>query len=118
MFGYALKEVHKMTALLGFFGGVVTWIGTQIAARWGFKLALIAAVTSTFLIMWGVLLAVLFGLSNLLPDSGFTPFLLQFFPSSHAIATAFTIFYGSMLSKMSWDFWIQTFSLSVMIGSK
>ena len=107
-----------MSALIGVFGGFITWIGAQVAAKFGFKIALIAAAVSTFLIMWAVLLGALSGVSALLPDSGFTPFLLQFFPSQPAIATAFSIFYGSMLTRTSWDFWRQSFALSVMAGSR
>lgn len=106
-----------MSALISWLGGLGLWFGAQIAAKWGFKVALIAAFLTTFGVMWGVLLAALGVLGSMMPDSGFTPFLLQFFPSSTAIATATTAYYGSMLARRSWDFWVLSFGIAARMGA-
>ena len=107
----------SMTALITWLGSLGVWFGAQVAARWGYKVALIAAVLVTFGTMWGILLAAIAAVGSMMPDSGFTPFLLQFFPSSVAITTATTAYYGSMLARRSWDFWVLSFGIASKIGA-
>jgi len=106
-----------MSALITWLSGFGVWFGSQIAAKWGYKLALLAVVTSTFAAMWTASIAALEAVAALLPDSGFTPFLLQFFPSSVAISTATTAYYGSMLVKKSFDWWRMSFGIAAKIGA-
>ena len=106
-----------MSALISWLGGIGIWFGAQIAAKWGYKLALLAVVSATFLSMWAFSIAALTAVASLLPDSGFTPFLLQFFPSSSAISAATSAYYGSMLVKKSIDWWRMSFGIAASIGS-
>jgi hypothetical protein len=105
-----------MAALIGVFGQFITWFGAIFAARWGIKIAVIAAITATYATMWGILIAAVALLASLIPDSGLPAFLLQFFPSSGAIATATTAYYGSMMAKRSFDFWRESFGLIARVG--
>ncbi|MEQ1741922.1 MAG: hypothetical protein ABL869_05405 [Candidatus Nitrotoga sp.] len=106
-----------MAALITWLGSVGVWVGAQIAARWGFKVALIAALLSTFAIMWGIFLAALGAASSLMPDTVLVPFTLQFFPDASAVSTALTAYYGSMLARRSWDFWVFSFSTAAKMGA-
>lgn len=106
-----------MSALITWLGSLGAWFGAQVAAKWGYKIALIAAFLSTFAVMWGVSLAAIATVAAMMPDSGFVPFLLQFFPSSSAISTALTAYYGSMLARRSWDFWVLSFGIAAKMGA-
>ncbi len=106
-----------MNALITWLGGLGAWFGAQVAAKWGFKVALIAAVLTTYGVIWLAFITALGLVAGLMPSSGFTPFLLQFFPSSTAIATATTAYYGSMLARRAWDFWVMSFGIASKIGA-
>ena len=106
-----------MAALITWLGSVGVWFGAQIAAKWGYKVALIAAFLSTFAVMWGIFLAALALVASAMPSSGMTPFLLQFFPSQIAVTSALTVYYGSMLARRSWDHWRMAFGIAAKIGS-
>lgn len=106
-----------MSALISWLGGLGAWFGAQVAAKWGFKIALIAAFFSTYALMWLAMISALGLVGNMMPSNGFTPFLLQFFPSPSAVSTAITAYYGSMLARRSWDFWVVSFGIASKMGS-
>jgi hypothetical protein len=106
-----------MSALISWLGSLGAWFGASIAAKWGYKVALIASVLGTFGVMWAAMLTALSLVGSLIPDSGFTPFLLQFFPSQAAISTATAAYYGSMLAKKSWDYWVLTFGIAAKMAA-
>lgn len=106
-----------MAALITWLGSLGVWFGAQVAAKWGYKVALIAAFLGTFSVMWGIFLTALAAVAGFMPDSGMAPFLLQFFPSQYAVTTALTVFYGSMLARRSWDHWRLAFGIASKIGA-
>lgn len=106
-----------MSALISWLGSVGVWFGAQIAAKWGYKVALIATLLAAFSMMWGVSLAAMAAVASMMPASGFVPFLLQFFPSPAAVSTALTAYYGSMLARRSWDFWVLSFGIAAKMGA-
>lgn len=106
-----------MSALITWLGGLGAWFGAQVAAKWGFKLALIAVVMATYGVMWLAVITALNLVAGMMPASGFTPFLLQFFPSASAISTGVSALYGSMLARRAWDFWVLSFGVASKIGA-
>ncbi len=106
-----------MSALITWLGSLGAWFGAQVAAKWGFKVALIGTVLATYATMWAAILLALSLVASLMPSSGFTPFLLQFFPSQSAIAICTSAYYGSMLSRAALDYWRHTFGVASVIGS-
>jgi hypothetical protein len=106
-----------MIAIITAIGNFLVYVGGYIAARWGLKVALIAAVLATYVAIWAALLAGLAAAASLMPSSGLTPFVLQFMPSSSAISFTISVYYGSMLTKRSWEYWRMLFDISAGLGA-
>lgn len=106
-----------MSALISIFGGIFAWFGANLAAKWGFKVALIAAFLAAAAAMWLVMLTALGAVIGLMPSHGFVPFTLQFFPSASAVSAATTAYYGSMLARKAWEFWVHTYGIASRMGA-
>jgi len=99
---------------LGSLGG---WFAGLVAAQWGYKVALVAAVLSVYAAVWAAMIAAVAVLVGLMPDNVFSEFLLQFFPSRTAISTAASAYFGSLATMRSLDYWKAATGLAARIAS-
>lgn len=106
-----------MLAFLQGLTGLGAWMAGIVAAKWGYKVALVAAVVAVYVAVWAAILALLAGLVALIPPFGFSAFLLQFFPSSAAIATAVSAYYGTLATLRSLEYWKAVTGLAAKVGS-
>lgn len=106
-----------MGAILSGISSFALWIVAQFAARIGIRLALIAVVVACFVTVYGLLAAAVAGLLSLIPNSGMTNAILQFFPDTNAVSIAGSAFWGSLLVKKSWEYWRSALSIAVQVGA-
>jgi hypothetical protein len=99
---------------LGSFGA---WAAGLVAARWGYKVALIAAVLAVYAAVWAAMIAALAALIALIPAPPFVAFVLQFFPSPGAVSVAVSAYFGTMATLRSLEYWRIVSGLAARIGS-
>lgn len=92
--------------------GLLTWFGARIAAQLSVKIAIIAAVSAVFAAIWLAMAGALSALLLLVPEHGFTPFLLQFMPDRSAIGFAGAAYWGTAITVRSLEYWRMAFSLA------
>ncbi len=112
-------DVPFLAALLVWLGQAAAAIGGWIAAKWGYKVAVIAGVGAIFLAIWASVLAVLAGLGSLLPaSSGLPAIALAALPDKSAVASAASIYFGTALTMRSVGYWKAWLSVAgTMAGS-
>lgn len=106
-----------MAAILAFFGSISAWFIAQVAARLGIRLGLISLVVACFTAIYGLMVLALLAIVALIPAAVLPPALTQFFPDSTAIAFAFSAYWGSMITKKSWDYWRMALGVAVQVSS-
>jgi len=106
-----------MLGLLQGLGSLGAWAASLVAARWGYKVALVAAVVSVYGAVWAAMALALAALVALMPASPFSAFLLQFFPSSAAVATACGAYFGTMATIRSLEYWKAVTGIAARVGS-
>lgn len=105
-------------ALLSWLGSAAATIGGWIAAKWGYKVALIALVGGVFLAIWAGVLAVLAGLASAFPAATGLPALaLAALPDKSSVAAAASIYFGTALTMRSIDYWRRWLDVSATMAS-
>lgn len=106
-----------VTAIFNF----AAWIVAEVAAKWGYKLGLVAGVLAVFATVWICLSAAFLSITALLkatvaaaPLAAFT---LQFFPSSAALTTAITTYVGTLACKRLYEFTLAAYIASAKVAS-
>ncbi len=105
-----------MGAIAGILVNFAVMIGGQFAARFGYNVALVAAVVTVYLTIFAALVAAISALTLLIPVSPFPPYVLQFFPSRAAIATAATAYWGTAATLMAYGYWKQLIGVAAAIA--
>lgn len=106
-----------MLAILQGLSSLGAWAAGLAAAKWGYKVALVAAIVAVYATVWTAIIALISALIALLPSYTFSDFLLQFFPSRSAITTASTAYLGTMATMRSFDYWKAVTGLAAKVGS-
>lgn len=94
-----------MLGIVQALGALGTYIVTQFAAKWGYKVALVAAVVAVYASVWAIVLAAVAALVAVIPSHPFPDFLLQFFPDRAAISTAAAAYWGTAATMRSIEYW-------------
>ena len=94
-----------MLGIVQALGSLGAWMAGLAAAKWGYKVALVAAVLVVYAAVWAAMLAALAALVALLPASPFGDFLLQFFPSRGAVSLSVSAYLGTMATMRSLEYW-------------
>jgi hypothetical protein len=106
-----------VTAIFNF--GV--WIVAEVAAKWGYKIGLVAGVVAVFGTVWVCLAAAFITITSLLKSTvaaaPLSAFLLQFFPSAGALGTAITTYIGTLACKRLYEFWLAAYTASAKVAS-
>ena len=89
----------------------------EVAARWGYKVALIAAIVAVYLAAWAAVGAALAAAFSLIPANPITPAMAQFFPAKTAVASGAAMLYGTMATLKSWDYFKMVAGVAAKIGA-
>lgn len=106
-----------MGAILAGISSFALWFVAQAAAKIGVRLGIIAVVVACFTTIYGLMLAALGVIVALIPAHVFPSALTQFFPDAYALAIAGSAYWGSLVTKKSWDYWRLALSISVQVSS-
>lgn len=106
-----------MLAILNGLTGLGVWAAGLVAARWGYKVALVAAVVAVYVAVWAAMALALAALIALIPSSPFSAFLLQFFPSAAAVSVACGAYFGTMATMRSLEYWKAVTGIAAKVGS-
>lgn len=109
MFGVS-KAIAALAAL-----GV--YLIKEVAAKWGYKVALVAAVVGVYTAAWFALGTALTASIALIPANPFTPLVAQFFPSKSVTISAAALYYGTMATLKSWDYFRMVAGVAAKVGS-
>lgn len=90
---------------------------TQIAARWGYKVALVAAVVAMYTGCWVAILALLAAAKTMLPATPFTAVALQFFPSASTVTSGASLYLGTLATLKWWQYFRLAFGVAAKVGS-
>lgn len=90
---------------------------TQIAARWGYKVALVAAVVAMYTACWGAVLVLLVAAKSALPSSPFSGAAMQFFPSTHAVTSGASLYLGTLATLKWWQYFRLAFGVAAKVGA-
>jgi len=105
-----------MLAILQGLGSLGAWAAGLVAAKWGYKVALVAAVLAVYAAVWAAFAAALAGLVALLPSYAFSDFVLQFFPSRAAVTLSASAYLGTLATLRSLDYWKAVTGLAAKVG--
>lgn len=105
-----------MLAILQGLGALGAWAAGLVAAKWGYKIALVAAVLAVYVAVWAAMLAAISVLVAAIPSSPLPAFTVQFFPSRGAVAAAVSMYFGTMATMRSLDYWRLATGLAARIG--
>ena len=110
--------MHAVVTAIFNFGA---WIVAEVAAKWGYKVGLVAGVLSVFGTVWVCLMGAFLTITSLLkatvaaaPLAAFT---LQFFPSATALGTAITTYVGTLACKRLYEFWLAAYTSGAKVAS-
>lgn len=106
-----------MLAILQGLGSIGAWAAGLVAARWGYKVALVAAVVAVYVAVWAAIGVALASMIALIPSFPASDFLLQFFPSRSAISTACAAYFGTLALMRSLDYWRLVTGLAARVGA-
>lgn len=106
-----------MLAILQGLGSIGAWAAGLVAARWGYKVALVAAVVAVYLAVYAAIGLALAALISLIPSMPVSSFLLQFFPSRLSISVAVSAYFGTMALMRSLDYWRLVTGLAAKVGA-
>ena len=106
-----------MLAILQGLGSLGAWAAGIVAAKWGYKVALVAAVVAVYVAVWAAMAAAFVALVALIPTFPASAFLLQFFPARSAIAVAVSAYFGTLALMRSWDYWRLVTGLAAKVGA-
>lgn len=106
-----------MLSILSGLSSFALWIVAQTAAKLGVRLGLIAVVVAAFVTVYGLMIAALAVIVAMIPAHSFPAALLMFFPDTYAIAIAGSAFYGSLVTKKSWEYWKLALSISAQVSA-
>jgi len=101
-----------MLGLVGLLGNIGLFLGGQVAAKYGLKLAIIAAVVGVFAACWAAMMALVATATGLIPSSPLTTFAVQFLPSSSAISAGVGAVFTTMVTLRSLQFWRLSFGVT------
>lgn len=108
------------TAIISALGALVSLLVpvlTQIAARWGYKIAMVAAVVALHTACWAAMLALLSASKSLLPASPFTAQMMQFFPSRSVVAAGAGLYLGTVATMKWWTYLRLAFGVAAKVGA-
>lgn len=109
-----------MNFIIQALGGLLTLllpVFSSIAARWGYKVALVAAVMGIYTSAWVAMIGLLAVARHTLPSVPLTDFALQFFPGKPSISSAASMYLGTMATLKWWDYMRLAFGVAAKIGS-
>jgi len=106
-----------MLGLVGLLGNIGLLLGGQIAAKYGLKLGIIAAVLAVFAACWVAMMLIITTVSGLLPASPLTGFSLQFLPSDSVVSAGVGIVFSTMVTLRSLEFWRMSFGVTSKIAA-
>lgn len=89
----------------------------ELAAKWGYKVALIAAVVAVYVAAWAAIGLALTATLALIPAHPIVEGARMFFPAKSACITAAAIFYGTMATLKSWDYFRLVAGVAAKIGA-
>lgn len=93
------------------------WIIKEIAAKWGYKVALVAAVVAVYVAAWAALLAALSLSLGLIPTSPLVAAAAQFLPSKTAVVSGAAFYLGTMATLKSWDYFRMVSGVAAKVAS-
>ncbi|CAM4988676.1 unnamed protein product [Rotaria socialis] len=105
-----IKALGGLTAL-GIF------VIKEMAVRWGYKVALVAAVVSVYLAAWAAIGSALVFVALWMPSGNFTSAMAQFFPAKSAVISGAAMYFGTMATLKSWDYFRMAAGVAAKIGS-
>ena len=85
--------------------------------RWGYKVALVAAVIGVYTAAWAAIGAGLIAVGSIMPAGSFTTAMAQFFPAKSAVASGAAMYFGTMATLKSWDYFRLVAGVAAKIGS-
>jgi len=107
-----------MLGLMQALSGLGAWAAGIVAAKWGYKVALVAAVVAVYVAVWAAMGVALVAMINLIPSFPVSSlFLLQFFPSRLSISVAASAYFGTLALMRSLDYWRLVTGLAARVGS-
>lgn len=106
-----------MLGLVSLLGNVGLLLGANIAAKYGLKVALIAAVLGVFAAIWAAMMALLGTAIALLPASPLTPFALQFLPYPSAISAGVGSILTTLVTLRSLEFWRLSWGVTAKLAA-
>lgn len=109
MFGLT-KAIGALTAL-----GV--WIIKEIAAKWGYKVALVAAIVAVYVAAWAAIAVALSASLGLIPSMPLVAVAVQFLPSKSVVVAGAAMFLGTMATLKSWDYFRMVSGVAAKVAS-
>lgn len=106
-----------ITNAIGALVALGVWVIKEFAAKWGYKVALIAAVVAVYSAAFAAILVLLAAAGSAIPSSPLPAFVIQFFPSSAAVASAVSLYYGTMATLRGWDYFKMVSGVAAKIAS-
>lgn len=106
-----------MLGIIGVLGNIGLLLGGQVAARFGMKVAVIAAVLAVFATIWTAAMALVSGAIALIPASPLSAFAFGLLPSSAVISAGIGLVFTTMTVLKALDWWKQSFSVAAGIAA-
>lgn len=111
-------DIPFLAAILSYLGSLAVGAASWLAARFGYKVALIALVAGVFVSIWLGLMALLGTVSALFPaSSGLPSIALAALPDKSSVAAAWSLYLGTRLTLKSFDYWRLWLGVAAQMGA-
>lgn len=109
-----------MFGLTNAVGALVTlgvWVIKEVAAKWGYKVALVAAVVAVYVAAFAAVVGAVSLVISGLPATPLVAGALQFLPSRGAVSSAVALYYGTMATFKGWDYFRMVSGVAAKVAS-
>lgn len=111
-------DIPFLVAILSYIGSIAAGASAWLAARFGYKVALIAIVAGVFVSIWLGAMALLSSVAALFPASSGLPALaLSALPDKGSVAAAWSLYLGTRVTLKSYDFWKLWLGIAAQMGA-
>lgn len=111
-------DIPFLAAILSYLGSLAVGAASWLAARFGYKVALIALVAGVYVSIWFGVMALLTSVGALFPvATGLPSLALAALPDKSSVAAAWSLYLGTRIALKSFDYWRLWLGVAAQMGA-